>query len=541
MPIPRLPVLAAVAAVLLITASTAGAVLPTTFTYQGELTASGSPVVGTADFQFTLYDAESAGSVVGAVVQIDSVMVAAGRFTTQLDFGDEWNGNARWLEVAARTPHDPSDTVPFTTLSPRQPLTAAPYALHAENGNWSRSGSAITNENLGFVGINRDYTVGSEWFGVHAPVSSGYGGMYVTTEGATAKPFYGYHTGTERGWHYIDGNTGDWILDVDGTRLVVTDEGNMGVGVTTPTEKLQVGGTVHSTSGGYKFPDGTVQTTAAVTSGDGHSLDASDGSPVDVVMVHAIGRTSVADDLGVGMVTAPTYRLQVLESTASSNVVHMERDVDATSSSDLLELEMGGASDPSTQFIEAQLTTGDIEFRVWADGDVSADGVFTGGGADFAEMVKVSRGERSVEAGDVMVIDPQSRRSYAKSTEARSTLVAGVFSTSPGFLGSEHDWDQLAIETGMVPRVAPGEEAPAVKPMEVGRRIDEIPMAVVGIVPCKVSAENGPIRAGDLLVTSATPGHAMRDDAPRAGTIVGKALEPLSSGTGVVSVQVTLQ
>jgi hypothetical protein len=63
----------------------------------------------------------------------------------------------------------------------------------------------------------------------------------------------------------------------------------------------------------------------------------------------------------------------------------------------------------------------------------------------------------------------------------------------------------------------------------------------VGIVPCRVSAENGAIQTGDLLVSSATPGHAMRDDTPRAGTIVGKALAPLAKGTGVIKVLVTLQ
>ena len=68
------------------------------------------------------------------------------------------------------------------------------------------------------------------------------------------------------------------------------------------------------------------------------------------------------------------------------------------------------------------------------------------------------------------------------------------------------------------------------------------PLAVVGLVPVKASAENGPIAPGDLLTTSSTPGHAMKADAdPPAGTIIGKALEPLAEGTGVIQMLVMLQ
>ena len=73
---------------------------------------------------------------------------------------------------------------------------------------------------------------------------------------------------------------------------------------------------------------------------------------------------------------------------------------------------------------------------------------------------------------------------------------------------------------------------------------DEVPIAVVGIVPCKISLENGPVRPGDLLVTSSTPGHAMVDNDPPVGTVVGKSLEAFDGSkgrTGVIKILVTLQ
>jgi hypothetical protein len=72
---------------------------------------------------------------------------------------------------------------------------------------------------------------------------------------------------------------------------------------------------------------------------------------------------------------------------------------------------------------------------------------------------------------------------------------------------------------------------------------EEIPMAMVGIVPAKVSAENGPIRPGDLLVTGSAFGYAMKgtDRSRMLGAVIGKALGTLDSGTGVIEVVVTLQ
>jgi hypothetical protein len=68
-------------------------------------------------------------------------------------------------------------------------------------------------------------------------------------------------------------------------------------------------------------------------------------------------------------------------------------------------------------------------------------------------------------------------------------------------------------------------------------------MAMIGIVPTKVSAENGAIKPGDLLVTSSTPGYAMKgtDRSLLAGAVIGKALGHLDVGKGVIEVGVTLQ
>jgi hypothetical protein len=61
--------------------------------------------------------------------------------------------------------------------------------------------------------------------------------------------------------------------------------------------------------------------------------------------------------------------------------------------------------------------------------------------------------------------------------------VVHIFSTKPGLLGTNRKVDESTPQ-------------------------NEVPLAVVGIVPCKVTAENGAIRIGDLLVTSSTTGHA---------------------------------
>ncbi len=98
-----------------------------TFTYQGELRASGNPVSSAVDLRFRLYDAASLGTQVGPQLSISALTPSAGRFTASLDFGSVFNGQSRWLEIDVRAVGSPS----FTTLIPRQALTATPNAAYA--------------------------------------------------------------------------------------------------------------------------------------------------------------------------------------------------------------------------------------------------------------------------------------------------------------------------------------------------------------------------------------------------------------------------
>jgi hypothetical protein len=112
---------------LLIGAATATA--GTGFVYQGELTAAGQSVTS-ADLSFELYAAATGGSPLTVPVVLDDVAVEEGRFAVSVDFGDVFAGEDRWLQISVRVPHDPGDTLPYTTLTPRRAVSPAPLAQH---------------------------------------------------------------------------------------------------------------------------------------------------------------------------------------------------------------------------------------------------------------------------------------------------------------------------------------------------------------------------------------------------------------------------
>jgi hypothetical protein len=138
---------------------------------------------------------------------------------------------------------------------------------------------------------------------------------------------------------------------------------------------------------------------------------------------------------------------------------------------------------------------------------------------EVTSLVDVSE---SVEPGDVLVIDRASAGKMRRGFEGHDPGVIGVVSEN----------------TGMVM----GSQSPALTDEEAGAEVaHRAEVAMAGAVSCKVDAAFGAIWPGDLLVTSPTPGHAMRTESPLPGTIVGKALEPLDEGTGLIRVLVMLR
>ncbi|MDH7503843.1 MAG: hypothetical protein QHJ82_14185, partial [Verrucomicrobiota bacterium] len=115
--------------------------LGTTFTYQGRLSDGGQPANGKYGLKFALYETASGGNPVAGPITNSPVEVASGLFSTTIDFGHGvFTGNALWLEIAARTNGSLAD---FATLSPRQLVTPAPYALYAPNAGVANSALSL--------------------------------------------------------------------------------------------------------------------------------------------------------------------------------------------------------------------------------------------------------------------------------------------------------------------------------------------------------------------------------------------------------------
>lgn len=130
-------------------------------------------------------------------------------------------------------------------------------------------------------------------------------------------------------------------------------------------------------------------------------------------------------------------------------------------------------------------------------------------GATIGDLAEDMPTAGVVEPGDVVVLTRSKKGvGIARTARPYDTRVAGIVSTNP------------RIRFGTL------------------RGKATAPVAMVGVVPAKATAENGAIWPGDLLTTSSTPGYLMRcSSAIRCvGAIVGKAVDPVAKGNGTILV-----
>lgn len=528
----------------------------TAFTYQGQLTSSGSAMNGPVDLQFRLYNAASGGSQVGPTVCLDSTAVANGYFTATLDFGSQFAGQALFLDISVRTDTTLpcGDPAGYTNLAPRQSLTATPYAMYALSGNAGPQGPAGPEGPAGPQGAAGPQGVAGPVGGVGPQGATG-------PQGAPGSPGAQGPAGPQ-------GAAGASPFTLSGSSAVYT-AGNVGVGTSSPVETLDVNGRLNVRNGVIQNGTSAITTTtdlglysqvdgqwvrfvnnnapfawfsdgpAASGIGSTPSMWLSAAGRLGVGTINPSGALSVARDMttndystlsaGVHMGTVPGYPGStdlviapgpgpyagggVYFTTGRATPAPGWRGISYIQEDDLITLNNAlyltpngrvgiGTANPATALeVVGRIRTGAIEIL---------------GGADIVEGFGTRA--QDAEPGTLVVIDADHPGHVVPSSHAYDTRVAGIVSGAGG--------------------VNPG-----LKLGQQGVLDGDLPIAMTGRVYVKATAANGSIKPGDLLTTSDLRGHAMKalDRDRRDGAVVGKAMTGLDEGTGLVLVLVNLQ
>jgi hypothetical protein len=510
------------------------------FTYQGFLRQGGAPLNNPSQaMRFRIFDALTGGTMLwdsGAL----TVNVANGLFTVQLNPPvSVWTGADRFLEIQ----------VGATTLSPRVRIGSTPYANTATLLNMFQSGT-----------MNPDRMVIT-----HSPAFTNWGLMYRDTDdsfhflaggttvlrvglggstalqipaGAAAGRVLTSDASGNASWQPLPPSATVWA--VSGANIYNTNTGNVGIGTTTPTAKLDVRGgmLVDSSSGSLRigYPSSANQWHFNTMNG-GADLQLWENAVNTVRMYFkaggniGIGTTAPAarlDILGGNWDTASTegdlrignatYRLKIGVATGGGGAGHAT--IAAQGGVNLLSL--GAGTTLATQRTLTITGAGDVGIGTTAPAaklDVNGTArvkVLEITGADLAEKFPTSE---ALEPGTVVEIDPDNPGHLRKAQGAYNTRVAGVVAGANG------------LSKGIILGNLEGSE-------------NHTPIAMSGRVWVYADATHEAIEPGDLLTTSDLPGHAMKaSDPSRAhGTVIGKAMTRLEKGkTGMVLVLVNLQ
>ncbi len=462
----------------------------TAFTYQGQLQKAAAPYTGAADFVFRLYDDPAAGTQVGADVSVAGLVVTQGLFSAELDFGNVFTGEALWLEVLVQTPGDAD----YTTLTPRQPLTASPFALHAL--------SAPAGSGTGPWAVDA--------FGATHPGNIGIGGgsrpdRRLMIEGGTSNNSIWLRNNTVNYATLVvqnDAANGYGIYDAWSDRHFI--DGKVGIGTSNPGFPLDVYG--------YLTPSGRFTSVGSTLTAGTHAA------------LYVAGLT------GGGLFGGPSDGIYASSvdgrgvSGWSTNNYGVSGDCTSAGTAGIL-----GTPNEGIYAFSLNVARPAARFAVPAGGTaidagsglVKVKTLQILGGSDLAEPFDVTGAASAApEPGTVVIIDEHTPGDLRVCDGAYDTRVAGVISGA----------NDLA--PGMVMRASDSPHADGAHPV-----------ALTGRVWCKVDAAYGAVRPGDLLTTSDTPGHAMRADdvSRRGGAVIGKAMTSLEAGRGLVLVLVSLQ
>ncbi len=466
-------------------AGTSGVTIP----YSSRLTdEAGQPVAdGKYDVQFALYDAEKGGQLLWSETQ-SGIAVQGGALDVSLGEAAPIPNKVSeqkdlWLAVSVRGPNDKD----FTLLNPRQSFNgpAAVSALTCPHSHFTDSWNG-TSSSYGLIVSNGGTGDGIRAYS--ASPNNNYAAIWAVNTDSTG-------AGTAVYARSVKG------FGVYGTST--SGAGVVGKTITTTGDTTGVWGEVASSGTYARGVVGWATKTTGINYGVWGESESSNGTGVYGQGFTGVrGYSPYAAGFGVsgssangdGVIGDTTDGVAVL---AMSNGTGVGLEVDGQFSGNLIEA-WHGPLFPDRRFYVSNV------------GNVYADGSYTSPAADMAEMLPAADG---LEPGDVLVVGPNGHLS--RSTQSNQASVVGVYSTKPAFVGGSED--------GADPN-------------------SKIPLAVVGIVPVKVSAENGAIQPGDLLVASSLPGHAMRAPVnPAPGTVIGKALGTLNSGAGIVEMLVMLR
>jgi len=293
------------------------------FAFQGQLNDQGAPAEGLYDLEFVLYGMDIGGTQIGPTVTLEDQPVTNGIFNVELDFGDVFDGSARWIEVGVRN-GDSIDA--FTQLNPRLKVGSAPQASYA-----TKSGIADTLTNpfwtqapgILFFGddgghdqffFNRNRVIDPTDVMVVQSNQNGFGGFTLSTWTA-GMPYFGYATGGfTRARTYYDPVTDAWVVNKGGDQLEIDANNDVII-----TNNLIVGGTISSADGsggamtGYRsftpdliFVGGTFDRTAVANAG--------------AIVVSGNSYLRVDLDLPHGA-TITTVQLQFWDSSGATNLL----------------------------------------------------------------------------------------------------------------------------------------------------------------------------------------------------------------------------